>query len=316
MSAYSQDLRQRVIDTVERGEGSLRQIARRFLVSLSFVTRLLRHHRETGSVEPKPHRGGRPPALGPADLERLRQLNREQPDATLEELRQRLGVDCSLMAISRALRKLKITRKKKDLHAQERDRPEVKRKRRAFRKQVAGIDPKRLVFVDESGANTAMTRTSGRAPAGERVHGSAPGHWDMVTLICGLRLSGVTAPVVVPGATDTAVFESYVEQVLVPQLQAGDVVIWDNLKPHKANAVVSAVEDAGAQLIPLPPWSSDMTPIEEMFSKVKGSLRSVAARTTETVTAAIGLALHEISAQDILACFRHHQVATPGGPTG
>jgi transposase len=231
-------------------------------------------------------------------------LNREQPDATLEELRQRLGVDGSLMAISRALRKLKITRKKKDLHAQERDRPEVKRKRRAFRKQVAGIDPKRLVFVDESGANTAMTRTSGRAPAGERVHGSAPGHWDTVTLICGLRLSGVTAPVVVPGATDTAVFESYVEQVLVPQLQAGDVVIWDNLKPHKANAVVSAVEDAGAQLIPLPPWSSDMTPIEEMFSKVKGSLRSVAARTTETVTAAIGSALHEISAQDILGWFQ------------
>ena len=304
MSAYSQDLRQRVIDTVERGEGSLRQIARRFLVSLSFVTRLLRHHRETGSVEPKPHRGGRPPALGPADLERLRQLNREQPDAALEELRQRLGVDCSLMAISRALRKLKITRKKKDLHAQERDRPEVKRKRRAFRKQVAGIDPKRLVFVDESGANTAMTRTSGRAPAGERVHGSAPGHWDTVPLICGLRLSGVTAPVVVPGATDTAVFESYVEQVLVPQQRAGDVVIWDNLKPHKANAVVSAVEDAGAQLIPLPPWSSDMTPIEEMFSKVKGSLRSVAARTTETVTAAIGSALHEISAQDILGWFQ------------
>ena len=83
-------------------------------------------------------------------------------------------------------------------------------------------------------------------------------------------------------------FESYVEQVLVPQLRAGDVVIWDNLKPHKAKAVVSAVEDAGAQFMPLPPWSPDMTPIEEMFSKVKGALRSIAARTTETVTAAIG----------------------------
>jgi transposase len=304
MPVYSQDLRQRVIDTVERGEGSLRQVARRFLVSLSFVRRLLRHYRDTGGVEPKPHRGGRPPALGPADLERLQQLEREQPDATLEELRQRLGLDCSLMAISCALRKLKITRKKKDLHAQERDRPDVKRKRRAFRKRVAGIDPRRLVFVDESGANTAMTRTYGRAPVGERVPGSAPGQWDTVTLICGLRLSGVTAPVVVPGATDTTVFESYVEQALVPQLQAGDVVIWDNLKPHKAKAVVNAVEATGAQLIPLPPWSSDMAPIEEMFSKVKGALRSVAARTTETVTAAIGSALREVSESDISGWFR------------
>src|SRR2546423_9132897 len=112
MSPYSRDLRTRIIDTVARGEGSLRQIAQRFLVSLSFVTRLLHHYRTTGSLEPKPHGGGRPPALGPAQIERLRALIRQQPDATLAELRQRLGVDCSTMAISRALRKRKITRKK------------------------------------------------------------------------------------------------------------------------------------------------------------------------------------------------------------
>jgi transposase len=304
MSAYSRDLRQRVIDTVERKEGSLRQIASRFLVSISFVTRLLRLHRDTGSVDPRPHGGGRPAALGPADLRRLRELIADQPEATLEELRQRLGVACSIMAISRALRKLKITRKKKDLHAQGRDSPAVKRKRRAVRREVAGIDPQRLVFVDESGANTAMTRTYGRAPVGKRVHGSAPGHWDSVTLICGLRLSGVTAPVVFQGATNTAVFETYVRQALVPQLQAEDVVIWDNLKPHKAKAVVSAVEGAGAHVLPLPPWSSDRTPLEERYSKVKGALRSVAARTTETLTAAIGSALHDISAQDILGWFQ------------
>ena len=304
MSAYSQDLRQRVIDTVERGEGSSRQIARRFLVSISFVTRLSRLHRDTGSVEPKPHGGGRPPALGPADPRRLGELIRERPDATLEELRQRLGVDRSIRAISRAVRKLKITRKKKDLHAQERDHPEVTRKRRAFRKEVAEIDPRRLVFVDESGATTAMTRTYGRGPVGERVHGSAPGHWDSVTLIRGPRLSGVTAPVVFQGATDTAAFESYVEQVLVPRPRAGDVVIWDNLKPHQAKAVVSAVEHAGARVLPLPPWSPDLTPIEEMFSKVKEALRSAAARTTETVTAAIGSALHDVSREDILGWFQ------------
>jgi transposase len=304
MSPSSRDLRKRIIDTVERGEGSLRQIARRFLVSLSFVTRLLQHYRTTGSLEPKPHGGGRQPALGPAQLKRLRALIRKKPDATLEQLRQELGVDCSTMAIVRALQKLKITRKKKVLHAQEQDSPEVQQKRRDFLEEIAGIDPKRLVFVDESGANTSMTRTYGRAPVGERVHGTVPGHWDSVTLICGLRLSGVTAPVVFQGATDTAVFQSYVEQMLVPELHPDDVVIWDNLPPHKAPAVVAAVEQAGARVVPLPPSSPDLTPIEEMFSTVKEALRSVAARSTVALYAAIGSALHDVSQQDILGWFQ------------
>ena len=166
------------------------QIAKRFLVSLSFVTRLLHHHRTTGSLQPK-HGGGRPPALGPAQLERLRALIKTKPDATLAELRRGLGVECSTMAIVRALKKLKITRKKKVLHAEERDTRQGRQKRRDFL-AIAGIEPERLIFVDESGAKTSMTRTHGRAPVGERVHGAVPGHWDSVTLICGLRLSGVT----------------------------------------------------------------------------------------------------------------------------
>jgi transposase len=304
MSPYSHDLRRRIIATVERGEGSLRQIAARFLVSLSFVARLLRHYRTTGSLAPKPHGGGRPPALRPAQLERLRALIRKKPDATLGELRRGLGVACSTMAISRALRELKITRKKKVLHAQERDSPEVQEKRRDFLEELAGVDPQRLVFVDETGAHTSMTRTHGRAPVGQRVRGAVPGHWDSVTLICGLRLSGVTAPVVFSGATDTAAFRSYVEQVLVPELRPEDVVIWDNLQPHKAQAVVAAVEQAGARVIPLPSSSPDLTPIEEMFSKVKGALRSAAARSTVAIHAAIGSALHEVSPQDILGWFQ------------
>src|SRR3954453_23876414 len=105
MIPYSQDLRERILETVRRGDGSLRQIARRFLVSVSFVTRLLRTHRTTGDLEHKPHGGGNPAALTPGDLERLREVIRQQPDATLEECRQRLGASCSLMAISRALSK-------------------------------------------------------------------------------------------------------------------------------------------------------------------------------------------------------------------
>src|SRR5207253_7664682 len=130
MTPYWQDLRQRVIDTVRRGEGSLRQIARRFLVSVSFVTRLLRTHRDTGALEPKPHGGGNPAVLTPQDLERLRELIRQQPDATLEECRQRLGVSCSLMTISRALRRLGLPRKKKVPRAQAQGCPDVQQQRR------------------------------------------------------------------------------------------------------------------------------------------------------------------------------------------
>jgi transposase len=304
MATYSQDLRQRVIDCVERDEGSLRQIARRFVVSLSFVVRLLQLHRRTGSVDPKPPAGGQPAALGPDDLERLRELVRQQPDATLKELRQRLGVSCSLTAIWRALEKLRLSRKKKVLRADEQDSPEVQAKRKAFCEELAGVDPQRLVFVDESGANTAMTRAYGRAPVGERVYASAPGRWDTMTLTCGLRLSGVTAALVFEGATNTVNFENYVEQVLVPELRPGDVVIWDNPKPHWSEEAFEAVKAAGARVVPLPPYSPDLTPIEEMFSKVKDALRSVGPRTKAAIVAALVQALHDVTPEDIAGWFR------------
>lgn len=303
MRPYSKDLRDRVAATFDEGAGSLRQIARRFRVSLSFVARLLRRRRQTGSLDPAPHGGGQPPAFTQADLQRLRQLVQDQPDATLEELRPRLGIDCSLMAIWRALRHLKITRKKKVLHAQERDTAKAQQRRAEFRTTVATIAPGCLVFVDESGANTAMTRTYGRAPRGQRVVGAVPGQWESMTLICALRLAGVEAPVVFRGSTDTGTFQAYVEQALVPQLRPGDVVIWDNLKPHQAPPVERAVEQAGARVVSLPPYSPDLTPIEKMFSKVKGSLRSAAARTTEGLIEAIGSGLRGVSAQDILGWF-------------
>jgi transposase len=304
MTPYSQDLRQRVLVTVQRGEGSLRQIACRFRVSVSFVTRLLKRYRSTDSLEPKAHGGGHPPSLGPEDLERLRELIRQRPDATLEELRQRLGASCSTMSISRALRKLGLPRKKKVPRAAEQDRPDVQERRREFCEELAGLDPRRLVFVDECGANTAMTRTHGRAPVGQRVYTNAPGRWESITLTCGLRLSGVTAALAFPGATNTGVFETYVEEVLVPELKAGDVVIWDNLKPHESEEAIEAVEAAGARVVPLPPWSPDLTPIEEMVSKVKGSLRSAAARTKETAYAAFGSALHDVTLNNIAGWFQ------------
>jgi len=304
MTPYSRDLRQRIVDTIMSGEGTVGEVAERFLVSISFVTRLLHLHRTTGSVEPRPHGGGHPAVLTSEDLDRLRELIRDRPDATLDECRRHLGSSCSLATISRALSKLGLPRKKKVPRAYEQGSPEVQEQRRAFCESLAGADPQRLVFVDECGANTAMTRTYGRAPAGQRVYTDTPGHRESITLTCGSRLSGPMAAFAFPGAMNTAMFEAYVEEVRVPELRPGDVVIWDHLQPHKAEEVVEAVEAAGARVVPLPPWSPDLTPIEEMFSKVKGSLRSAAARTKETVYAAFGTALHDVALDDIAGWFQ------------
>jgi transposase len=304
MKPYSNDLRERVAAAVDHHEGSLRQIARRFGIGLSTLTCWLRWRRQTGSLDPQPHGGGRPPAVDAIHAETLQDLMRQQPDATLDELNQHLGLGCSRMAIFRALCRLRISRKKKVLHAQERDTPRVKRKRRDFRRRVAQVDPKHLVFVDETGANTALTRTYGRAPIGKRVEGVAPGQWKSVTLVAGLRLEGVVSPMAFPGAMDTPTFESYVEQILVPELRRGDLVIWDNLKPHQSKTARRYVAGAGARLVRLPPYSPDLTPIEKMYSKVKNVLRSVGARTVPTVYTAMGTALKSVHSQDIRGWFQ------------
>jgi transposase len=302
MRAYSNDLRDRIVAAVHRGEHSIRQIAYLFSVSLSCVVRLLQQQRRTGSVQPKPHSGA-PRKLDAAADARLLELVRERPDATLAELRDRLGVRCCLMTIARALQRHRITRKKKTLHAQEQDSPRVQAQRRAFKKKLAAVDPDHLVFVDESGANTGMTRTHGRAPQGERVKAAAPGAWQNVTLIAGMRTSGVVAPMALPGAVDQVVFQTYVQEALVPELQKGDVVVMDNLQPHKNRGVIAAIEAVGARVEPLPVYSPDLTPIEEMFSKTKSYLRTAAARTTDTVITAMGEALDRVTTSDILGWF-------------
>jgi transposase len=303
MRPYSNDLRERLVAAAERGEHSLRQIAHLFAVSLSCLVRLLQHRRRTGSVQPKPHGGVPARKLDAAAEARLQELVRAQPDATLAELRDRLGIPCCLMTIARALQRLHLTRKKKTLAAQEQQSPRVQAQRRAFKKKLAQVDPAHLVFVDENGATTAMTRTYGRAPQGERVRATAPGAWQNVTLIVGLRTSGVVAPLALPGAVDSLVFQTYVQEALVPELRAGDVVVLDNLQAHKNRAVRAAVEAVGARVERLPVYSPDLTPIEEMFSKTKGYLRGVAARTTDTVITAMGAALERVTRSDIRGWF-------------
>lgn len=313
MRPYSSDLRERIAAAVDHHDGSIRWIAKVFRVSTSFIVRLLQRRRANETLAPEPHRGGRPPALGPGDLERLAGLVRDQPDATLEQLRQRGGFTCSLKTLWFALDRLGLTRKKKSAHASERDRPDVQAKRRKFRREVRTIEPKKLVFVDETGVTTAMTPAYARAPRGERAVDSNPASWDSVTVIAALGLDGVRAPLAFPGSTDTAAFRTYVEKVLVPELHEGDVVVFDNLKPHMSTQITMAIESAGARVLPLPPYSPDYTPIEEMFSKVKQGLRRAEARTKAGLYDAVGGVLRQVTSQDILGWFQHAGLcATPG----
>jgi transposase len=305
MQPLSNDLRERILRAIDNHEGSRRKLAARFCVNPSTITRLLRLRHQTGSFDPRPHAGGVTPTLDHDALERLRKLVEETPDATLEILRQKMGITGTIMIICRALQKLGLPLKKKSKHASERDTPEVKKKRREFRKEIDLIEPKRLVFVDETGVTTAMTPAYGRAPRGERVEATAPASWESVTVIAAMGLDGIRAPLAFPGAVNAATFESYVEQVLVPVLHRGDVVVFDNLSSHLSPAVFEAIERAGASALPLPPYSPDFTPIEEMFSKFKGFLRRVGARAKEYLYDAIGEGLREVTEQDILGWFRH-----------
>ena len=182
----------------------------------------------------------------------------------------------------------------------------MRAERAAWREEFAAVDPSRLVFVDESGASTAMDRTHGRAASGQRVDGPVPhGHWKMTTLTAAVRLDGVGACLAFNGATDTASFATYVERCLAPTLRPGDVVVLDNLSCHKTAEASRLIAATGAELRLLPAYSPDLNPIEPMFSKLKARLRSAAARTVDDLIGAMGDALRAVRPGDILGWFRH-----------
>jgi transposase len=150
-------------------------------------------------------------------------------------------------------------------------------------------EPQRLVFIDETGTTTKMTRARGRCPKGQRLHSKAPfGHWKTQTFIAGLRCYGLTAPFVVDAPMNRDIFETYVETLLVPTLSKGDVVIMDNLPAHKSSKAEQLIRDKGAWTLLLPPYSPDLNPIEMAFAKLKAHLRAIAARTIDALWQAIG----------------------------
>jgi transposase len=185
---------------------------------------------------------------------------------------------------------------KKSQRAAEQDRPDVVAARQKWRAGQAGLNPERLVFIDETGAATNMARRYGRCPRGQRLVSSVPwGHWKTTTFVAALRVDQVTAPCVLDGPMDGDSFRAYVEQCVVPTLRQDDIVVIDNLSSHKVAGIREAIEAAGAELRYLPAYSPDLNPIEQLFAKIKALLRKAAARTLDALIAAIADALTKVT---------------------
>jgi len=162
------------------------------------------------------------------------------------------------------------------------------------------------VFLDESGVTTQMTRLWGRGLRGERVREGAPaGHWETVTLLGAMTVTGLVATMTIPSPTDGDVFLAYVEQVLCPALKPGQIVVMDNLSAHKVSGVRQLIEQVGATLLYLPPYSPDFNPIEQCWSKIKQWLRSAKARTNELLDQALADAIAAITPHNAAAWFNH-----------
>jgi transposase len=194
---------------------------------------------------------------------------------------------------------------KKSLHARERDTEANLKRREEFAARIRTIAPEQLIFLDESGVTTSMTRFYGRSLGGQRIHEATPGgHWRIMTILGAMSLRGMIATMTIEAATDTEIFLAYVEQVLCPALRPGDVVVMDNLSSHKVNGVSRLIAAAGAEVLFLPPYSPDLNPIEKAWAKLKQVLRTAKARTKEALENAIAEALQLITAENAQAWFR------------
>ncbi|MEM9399771.1 MAG: IS630 family transposase [Verrucomicrobiota bacterium] len=197
---------------------------------------------------------------------------------------------------------------KKTFRASERGRVDIKAKREQWMWYQLMWNPKKLVFLDETGVNTKMARLYGRSLRGQRCHGHVPyGHWNSSTFLAALRYDHLSAPLLIDGAMDGQMFVAYVEQELCPTLTKGDIVICDNLRAHKVKGVREAIEAVGAQILYLPAYSPDLNPIEMALAKFKALLRHAAKRTWDDLVKAVADVIDSFTQQDCSNFFKHCQ---------
>jgi len=181
----------------------------------------------------------------------------------------------------------------------------VQQARSEWSEQQPDWDPAKLVFLDETAVATNLTRLYGRSQRGERCLAQRPhGHYKSTTFIAGLRCDGISAPLVIEGAMNGAMFVAWVRECLAPSLSAGDVVIADNLSSHKVAGVREALQTVGADIMYLPPYSPDLNPIEKLFAKLKAMLRKAGKRTVQALWEELGQVLDSISQEECRNYFK------------
>ena len=211
-------------------------------------------------------------------MERVRALIQARPDMVLRELVEAMaeaGHPFSQAHLWRVLRGLGLRLKKSRSTPPNATQRPTGSGGEAFVEAVRQVAPEDLIYLDESGVSTQMTRLYARAPGGRRVHDAVPGgHWKMLTILGAMDHTGMLAAMTVEAATDREVFLAYLEEVLCPKLRPGHVVVMDNLSAHKIDGVRERIEACGAQVLYLPPYSPDLNPIEKAWSKLKTALRT------------------------------------------
>jgi transposase len=269
-------------------------------VSVASVVKWSQRYRATGSAAAGQMGGWKQLLLLP-EREWLLARITEKPDLTLRGLVSELaerGRPASYGAVWRFFKHEGITFKK-SLHASEQDRPDVAWRRARWKQHQGRLDPRRLVFIDETWAKTNMTRRHGRCARGSRLVAKVPHRrWRTLTFLAALRCDRIAAPCVIDGPINGTSFRAYVEQFLLPTLAAGDIVIMDNLGSHKGRAVRQLIRAAGAKLFFLPRYSPDLNPIEQVFAKLKTLLRKADPRTVETTWRQIGTLLDRFTPQE------------------
>jgi transposase len=287
---------------------SCEEVAGLYGVSVSSISRFVTRWRRTGSVSPAKFGGYKGHALERYRARIMRWVA-ARPDITLSELQARLAKQKDRYQPNRNLPvSSPYGFHQKSLHAAEQDRPDVAVARKAWHKMQTRLDPRRLVFIDETCAFTNMTHRYGRGTCGERLVCKVPyGHWKTSTVMAALRHNRITAPLLLDGAMNGPRFLAYVEQILAPTLKGGDIVVMDNVSVHKIAGVREAIAARGAILF----YSPDLNPIEQFLSKLKAILRKAVANSITSLWAVIGSCLTEFSPSECAACLANAGYGQP-----